>query len=125
MKHTKTAAKSHFAELSVLVFLSSDYDSKRLPTGRHDSQTGVDTGDENVAKAKVAEADILYEARADLVKARVAVAALRQAQVADYGNYEAAWKLARAAYYVGDHTDDDGESDDMFRQGIEAGSSGR
>ena len=33
-------------------------------------------------------------------KARVAVTALRQAHTADYGNYEAAWKLARAAFYV-------------------------
>ena len=121
MKHTKMPVKSYLAELSVLVFLSlimTQSGCQQVPTT---GQTGVDTGDENVAKAKVAEADILYEARADLVRARVAVAALRQAQVADYGNYEAAWKLARAAYYVGDHTDDDSESDDMFRQGTEAG----
>jgi tetratricopeptide (TPR) repeat protein len=51
----------------------------------------------------------------------VAVAALRQARTADYGNYEAAWKLARAAFYVGDRTDNDAERDDMFRDGTEAG----
>jgi tetratricopeptide (TPR) repeat protein len=83
----------------------------------------IDKGDENQAKAKIAEAEPLYEARADLTRARVAVAALRQARVADYGNYEAAWKLSRAAYYVGDHTDDDDEKDDMFREGIDAGQS--
>lgn len=81
----------------------------------------VDSGDENVAKAKLAEAEPLYEARADMNRARVAVAVLRQARVADYGNYEVAWKLSRAAYYVGDHTEDDDERDDMFREGIEAG----
>jgi tetratricopeptide (TPR) repeat protein len=56
-----------------------------------------------------------------MAKARVAVAALRQAQVADYGNYEVSWKLSRAAYYVGDHTDNDDERDEMFRLGTEAG----
>ncbi|HSE32955.1 MAG TPA: TRAP transporter TatT component family protein [Pyrinomonadaceae bacterium] len=81
----------------------------------------IDTGDDNVAKAKLAEADTLYDGRTDMAKARVAVAALRQAQVADYGNYEVAWKLSRAAFFVGDHTKDDDEKDDMFRQGIEAG----
>jgi tetratricopeptide (TPR) repeat protein len=81
----------------------------------------IDTGDDNAAKARLTEADTLYDQRADMAKARVAVAALRQAQVADYGNYEVAWKLARAAFFVGDHTKDADESDDMFRQGIEAG----
>jgi tetratricopeptide (TPR) repeat protein len=83
--------------------------------------SAVDLGDENLAKAKLAEAEPLYEARADMSRARVAVAVLRQARVADYGNYEVAWKLSRAAYYVGDHTEDDDERDDMFREGIEAG----
>ena len=82
---------------------------------------GVDSGDEKLAKAKLAEAEPLYEGRADMAKARVAVAVLRQARVADYGNYEVAWKLARAAYYVGEHTDNDDERDDMFREGIQAG----
>ena len=79
--------------------------------------------DPRAAADRVAEADALYEARDDMNKARVAVAALRQARVADYGNYEAAWKLARAAFYVGDHSDDDSEVDDMFREGTEAGKS--
>jgi len=81
----------------------------------------VDSGDEKMATAKIAEADRLYEGREDMPKARVAVAVLRQAVTADYGNYEAAWKLARAAFYVGDHTDNDNEADDMFRAGIESG----
>ena len=80
----------------------------------------VDSGDEKIAAAKIAEGDQLYEGREDLAKARVSVAAFRQAVTADYGNYEAAWKLSRAAFYVGDHTDN-GEKDDMFRTGIEAG----
>src|SRR3954468_15230827 len=76
--------------------------------------------DAATAAKSIAEADALWEGRGDLQKARVAVAALRQARTADYGNYEAAWKLARAAFYVGDRTSGD-EQDDMFREGTEAG----
>ena len=82
---------------------------------------GIDSGDEKMAVAKIAEGDQLYAAREDMSKARVAVAAYRQAVTADYGNYDAAWKLARASFYVGDHTNSDDESEDMFRTGIEAG----
>lgn len=81
----------------------------------------IDRGDAKAAADRVAEADALYEGRDDINKARVCVAALRQARTADYGNYEAAWKLARAAFYVGDHTQNDDERSDMFREGIEAG----
>ena len=81
----------------------------------------IDTGDAKVAADRIAESDALYEGREDINKARVAVAALRQARTADYGSYEAAWKLSRAAFYVGDHTDSDSERDDMFREGVEAG----
>ena len=80
-----------------------------------------DGTDAKAAAARIAEAETLYTGREDLNKARVAVAALRQARTADYANYEAAWKLARAAFYVGDHTDNDSERDDMFRDGIDAG----
>jgi Tfp pilus assembly protein PilF len=85
------------------------------------SQTAIDNGDAKAAADRIAEAETLYAGREDLNKARVAVAALRQARTADYGNYEASWKLARAAFYVGDHTDNESERDDMFREGIEAG----
>jgi len=85
------------------------------------NQLAVDGSDAKAASARLAEAETLYEAREDLNKARGAVASLRQAQTADYTSYEAAWKLSRAAFYVGDHTDSDSERDDMFRQGIEAG----
>jgi tetratricopeptide (TPR) repeat protein len=81
----------------------------------------VDGSDAKAASDRLAEAETLYEGREDLNKARTAVASLRQAQTADYGNYEVAWKLSRASFYVGDHTDSDSERDDMFRQGIEAG----
>lgn len=121
MKLSKMPVNLHVGLTSVAVILtlaaSQTGCRKTVTTG----EKTIDTGDENVAKAKLAEADTLYEGRADMAKARVAVAALRQAQVADYGNYDVAWKLARAAFFVGDHTKDEEESDDMFRQGIEAG----
>ena len=84
------------------------------------SLTGTDA---KMATDRIAEAEKLWEGREDLAKARVAVAALRQARTADYGNYEAAWKLARASFYVGDHTENNDERTDMFRQGTEAGKS--
>lgn len=87
----------------------------------YSQEPAVDVGDEQQSAAKVMEAENFYNGRADMAKARSAVASLRAAQAADYGNYEATWKLARAAYYVGDHTDNSDESDAMFRQGIDAG----
>ena len=81
----------------------------------------IDRGDAKAAADRLAEAETLYEGREDLNKARVCVAALRQARTADYGNYEAAWKLARAAFYVGEHTQNNSERTDMYREGIEAG----
>src|ERR1051326_3372776 len=85
------------------------------------NQLTTASSDAKAAADRIAEADTLYAGRDDLNKARVAVAALRQARTADYGNYDAAWKLSRAAFYVGDHTDNGTERDDMFREGIEAG----
>jgi hypothetical protein len=82
---------------------------------------GVDIGDAKAAAEKVGEADKLYAEREDLGKLRQVVALLRQAQVEDYGSFEAAWKLARADYYLGDHTADDRERDKAFREGEEAG----
>lgn len=89
--------------------------------GAPDTTGKVDMGDAKMATDRIAEADALFEGREDLSKARVAVAALRQARTADYGNYEAAWKLARASFYVAEHTDNDSEREDMYREGIEAG----
>lgn len=85
------------------------------------NQATAGSGDAQAVANGLAQADTLYEGREDLNKARVAVATLRQARTADYGNFEVAWKLARAAFYVGDHTDSDSERDDMLREGTEAG----
>lgn len=85
------------------------------------SPSSTGGADAKMAADLTAQAEPFYEAREDLTKARTAVTVLRQAHAADYGNYEAAWKLARAAFSVGDRTDNDSEQDDMFREGIDAG----
>lgn len=86
-----------------------------------DMASSTGSADAKMATDKIAEAEPLYEARDDMNKARLAVTALRQAHTADYGNYEAAWKLSRAAFYVADRTDNETERDNMFREGTEAG----
>jgi tetratricopeptide (TPR) repeat protein len=73
------------------------------------------------AAAAIAEADQLYAGRADLVKVRQGVVALRQAQAGDEGNYDLAWRLAKFNYYLGAHTPDSTEQDKSYHDGIEAG----
>ncbi|SRR6266496_1001922 len=85
------------------------------------ADVAIDMGDEKVAAENIAQAQPLYDGREDLSKIRGALALLRQARTADYGNYESAWMLARADYYLGEHTTDGDERDDLFREGIEAG----
>lgn len=89
--------------------------------GASESPSSTGGSDAKMAADKIAEAEPLYDGREDMNKAREAVTALRQAHAADYGNYEAAWKLARAAFSVGDRTDNDTEADAMFKEGIDAG----
>src|SRR5438132_4226320 len=73
------------------------------------------------AAEAIAEADHLYTGRADLVKVRQGVVALRQAQVEDQASYELAWRLAKFNYYLGAHSPESAERDKAFRDGIEAG----
>ena len=89
--------------------------------GASESPANTGGADAKMAADKTAEAEPLYEGREDMSKARMAVTALRQAHAADYGNYDAAWKLARAAFYVGDRTDNETERDAMFKEGTDAG----
>ena len=89
--------------------------------GAPETPASTGSADAKVAADKIAEAEPLYEGRDDMTKARTAVTVLRQAHAADYGNFEAAWKLARAAFFVADRTDNDTERDDMFREGTNAG----
>ena len=69
----------------------------------------------------IAEADQLYGGRADLVKVRQGIVALRQAQAEDQSNYDLAWRVAKFNYYLGSHTPEPTERDRAFRDGAEAG----
>src|ERR1044071_4077269 len=89
--------------------------------GASESPASTGGSDAKMAADKIAEAEPLYEGREDMTKARLAVTTLRQAHAADYGNYEAAWKLSRAAFYVADRTDIETERDAMFKEGTDAG----
>src|SRR5215213_9234343 len=122
MENTKKNTEN--PRFMILIFAMFSIAFTSFGCGRGGAETSASLtggGDAAMAAKSVAEADSLWEGREDLQKARVAVAALRQARTADYGSYEAAWKLARAAFYVGDHTGNAEECDDMFREGIEAG----
>ena len=69
----------------------------------------------------VAQADKLYAERADLSKTREGINLLRRAATLDTGSYDAAWRLARFDYFLGDHTNDKTERDRAFSEGTEAG----
>jgi tetratricopeptide (TPR) repeat protein len=73
------------------------------------------------ARDAIAEADCLYAQRADLVKVRQAIVALRQAQADDSTNYDLAWRMAKYNYYLGAHTTESTEKAKAFGEGIEAG----
>ena len=67
------------------------------------------------------EADKLYAERADLMKVRQGLIALRQAAASNPTDYEVAWRLAKFNYYLGAHTSDDTEQEKAFHDGVEAG----
>jgi hypothetical protein len=69
----------------------------------------------------VTQADALYAERSSIEKARQAVAVLRRARMADYGNYDAIWKLSKYDYYLGGHERDEQHQLEAFREGITAG----
>lgn len=100
----------------IVVFTATSCQKESAETLR-----GVDVGDARAAAEKIIEGDRLYAQRADLGQLRQAVALLRQARLEDYGSFDAAWKLARADYYLGDHTTDERERESAFREGEQAG----
>ena len=68
----------------------------------------------------VAQAGALYKERDDPTKLRDSLQLLRRARVADGNNYEAAWKLAKYNYFMGDNTRDETLRDKAFKDGITA-----
>lgn len=73
-----------------------------------------------LAQADVVDPDILYANREDLAQARAAAAAWEARLVTTPRDFEAAWKLARAAYWLGGHVAAD-ERRQLYERGIEAG----
>jgi hypothetical protein len=69
--------------------------------------------------ASSSEADALYAMREDLPDALAAAAFWAQRLAKDEADFEAAWKLARACYWLGGHVPE-AERRARFEQGIEA-----
>jgi tetratricopeptide (TPR) repeat protein len=68
-----------------------------------------------------AQAEGLYAQRESPERLREAVAVMRRARSLDFGNYEAAWKLSKYDYYLGEHGTDEKLRAEAFREGIAAG----
>ena len=73
------------------------------------------------AAESIAQADELYAQRADVMKVRQGLIALRQAAAEHATNYEVAWRVAKYNYYLGSHTTDETEQEKAFHDGTEAG----
>ncbi|RJX34687.1 MAG: hypothetical protein C4525_06445 [Desulfarculus sp.] len=69
---------------------------------------------------QIKQADALYVQRADLAKAQQAAELYQQALQADPKSEEAAWKLARALYWVGNHAAKDKQVE-IFDRAVKAG----
>ncbi len=115
---TQVNKKSNKMRLLLVVGLALMVLSNVTACRRQRAET---VADPKAAEAKLAEAEKLYGQREDLAKVRQAVFLARQAQQANSGNYDVAWKVAQFDYYLGEHTNDDRERDDAFRDGAEAG----
>lgn len=81
---------------------------------------GVGAPVQGLAAAQAAEdPDRLYVEREDVAKAMAAADIWERRLAADAGDYESAWKLARACYWLGGHVPEAGRRAQMSR-GIEA-----
>ena len=69
----------------------------------------------------IAQAEALYAQRDSLERVREAVSLMRRARAADNQNYEAAWKLSKFSYYLGEYGEDERVRTEAFREGITAG----
>lgn len=72
------------------------------------------------ASELIVQADNAYKLREDLGKLRETVGLLRRARNAEPNNFEAAWKLAQANYFLGDKSADAKESERAFKEGVTA-----
>ena len=73
-----------------------------------------------LAQTETTDPDVRYAGREDLSNARAAAAVWETRLAADQGDFDAAWKLARAAYWLGGHVPAD-ERRQQYERGIDAG----
>lgn len=70
-------------------------------------------------KSLIQQSDDLYAERGDLAKAKLALAKVQEALAAGEDAYGVYWRMARAEYWIGDHTADKTAKKQIFQQGID------
>lgn len=86
------------------------------------SETAAENPREAVPAADlIRQADEAFKERQNPAKLREAIALLKRARIAEERNYEAAWKLARYNYVLGENATDAKESEKAFTDCISAG----
>src|ERR1041384_2440830 len=71
--------------------------------------------------ALLAQADDAYAHRAEPERLRAGLDVLKRARAVAPANYDAAWRLARLVYTLGDGAKDDNEREAPVRQGVQGG----
>lgn len=79
----------------------------------------MEASQQAIVASTSSEADALYAQREDLPKALAAAAFWAQRLAKDPADFESAWKLARACYWLGSHVPE-ADRRARFEQGIEA-----
>lgn len=84
------------------------------------TEPAIDAAKETVTAAElIKQADEAYAKRENLNQARQSINLLKRARLSESQNYEAAWKLAQASYFVGKFSPDEKESERSFKQGAD------
>jgi tetratricopeptide (TPR) repeat protein len=65
------------------------------------------------------QSDALYAQRADLAKAKEALAKLHEAVTAKEDAYDIYWRMSRLEYWIGDHNADKAAKKQIFQEGID------
>jgi tetratricopeptide (TPR) repeat protein len=66
----------------------------------------------------IQQADILYEQRGDLARAKEVLGKCQEALIKGEDSYEAYWRMARIEYWIGDHAGNNGDKKRISEQGI-------
>jgi hypothetical protein len=101
---------------SLLVFAACSAPSDSTPASSASNSANTKPSAEILQQA-----DKSYADREDLARVREGLETLRRARAVDYNNFDAAWRVARLNYTLGDKTTDAAEREKAFREGIEAG----